>query len=84
VYFPAVATEEAARTIVRDVLGVEAPDEKTEKKPKSTDDKGAAIKTQSSILIALGYTLEWVVPAAHAADADINIDTNQNPSDILA
>lgn len=75
VYFPAAATEEAARTIVRDVLGVEDPDAKKEGKGQAADEKDAAIDLQPEILVIIGSALEWMVPAAHAAAADINIDT---------
>ncbi len=73
IYFPAAAAEEAARTIVRDVLGKEG---KPSESPKTGD------KPQSSLdleglgrHLAMGL-LDALVPAAHAAgNADIDISS---------
>lgn len=84
IYFPAAAAEEAARTIVRDVLGKEAapeagkPDADTQNKaPKPPNgDKGAQREAQpSASVVVVGWVLNTLVPPAHAAQADININT---------
>lgn len=80
IYFPAAAAEEAARTIVRDVLGKEAvpeagkPEDQAPKPPEG--DKGAQRPAQSSTAVAaVGWVLNALVPPVHAAQADININT---------
>lgn len=79
IYFPAAAAEEAARTIVRDVLGSEAAPAKPEEQapPASkNDDKGAMNDSlRQAPLAVVGWLLETLVPAAQAAEADININT---------
>lgn len=70
IYFPAAAAEEAARTIVRDVLKVEPSGETA-----PADEPQSSIEKPSLLLIALGRLVEALVPAAHAAGADININT---------
>jgi hypothetical protein len=79
IYFPAAAAEEAARTIVRDVMGSEAapatPPEQTPPAPQQ-DDKGAMNDSLGRAPLAVvGWLLETLVPAAEAAEADININT---------
>lgn len=71
IYFPAAAAEEAARTIVRDVLkeGEAAPE------PDAAKDKQSSRAGPHPVLMAIGTVLEVLVPAAHAAEADININT---------
>ncbi|MCB1772308.1 MAG: YdbL family protein [Gammaproteobacteria bacterium] len=69
IYFPAAAAEEAARTIVRDVLNSEAPAEPGSQQPQSHN------ALPSPWLIAAGRVLHLVVPAAHAAQANIDINT---------
>lgn len=70
IYFPAAAAEEAARTIVRDVLqGDEAPPEPPRGEPQSSHPIG------NTLLMLAGRALEQLVPAAHASQADININT---------
>lgn len=74
IYFPAAAAEEAARTIVRDVLGKEAGGEQPEAKPQG--DKGASRgELQQAAIASIGWVLDSLVPAAEAAEADININT---------
>lgn len=69
IYFPAAAAEEAARTIVRDVLG-------TDGTPPAT---APAVQPQSGLepvnplVLLVGRLLEWSVPVAHA---EANIDIN--------
>lgn len=72
IYFPAAAAEEAARVIVRDVL---KSDEQPQAPAKQEDDKQSLHSTASPLLIAFGKTLELLIPPAHAAQADININT---------
>ncbi len=70
IYFPAAAAEEAARTIVRDVLKSEP-----EAPPAQQGEKQSMHAPASPLLVLLGLILESGVPAAHAAQADIDIDT---------
>ena len=70
IYFPAAAAEEAARTIVRDVLKSEP-----EAPPPPQGEKQSLRAPASPILVLLGLILESGVPAAQAAQADIDIDT---------
>jgi uncharacterized protein YdbL (DUF1318 family) len=72
IYFPAAAAEEAARTIVRDVLKNEQAEPAP---PAEADDKQSAIQAASPILVAFGRALEVLVPVAEAAQADIDINT---------
>lgn len=74
IYFPEAAAEEAARTIVRDVL----KSEPAEQSPPSSSKEGrpqSAIHDDAPALRALGWVLHLVVGEAHAAQADININT---------
>jgi uncharacterized protein YdbL (DUF1318 family) len=72
IYFPAAAAEEAARTIVRDVL---KSDEAAPASPPSAQDKQSGHLPANPMLVAFGVVLEKLVPAAHAAEADIDINT---------
>lgn len=74
IYFPAAAAEEAARTIVRDVLQSGEPAEQTPPAPEGND-QSYHDSRPGAILVAFGGLLERLVPAAHAAQADININT---------
>ena len=76
IYFPAAAAEEAARTIVRDVLQSE-PGEPSEQAPPPAeqDDKQSHSTRPHPLAMAFGLLLERLVPAAHAAQADIKINT---------
>jgi hypothetical protein len=72
IYFPAAAAEEAARTIVRDVLNTE----QSEPTPASKEgDKQSQRMQPNPLLVAFGVLLEGLVPEAQAAQADININT---------
>ena len=72
IYFPAAAAEEAARTIVRDVL----KSEQSESVPSpKVDDRQSQQNQPSFMLVAFGVVLEKLVPEAQAAQADININT---------
>lgn len=71
IYFPAAAAEEAARTIVRDVLGKDVQEEAT----PVPDDAQSAVEAPLMLRFA-GLVLEALVPNAHAAGkADININS---------
>ena len=71
IYFPAAAAEEAARTIVRDVLNKDA-----EAAPADgQNDKQSGLGEANPALVLIGLVLESWIPAAHAAQADIEIDT---------
>lgn len=72
IYFPAAAAEEAARTIVRDVLKGDQPEQPA---PATQGDKQSQMMQANPMLVAVGLMLERLVPAAHAAQADININT---------
>jgi len=77
IYFPAAAAEEAARTIVRDVLGTpsqEQDEEKNEQAPPSQNDQ-SALESASYWLVLTGRLLELGVAEVHAAEVDININT---------
>lgn len=72
IYFPAAAAEEAARTIVRDVL----QSEQTEPEPSSqNDDRRSALVQANPVLVAFGLILDQLIPEAQAAQADIDINT---------
>lgn len=71
IYFPAAAAEEAARTIVRDVLQGDA----TQTPPPAKPDDKQSRREIHPLAMAIGTLLEVLVPAAHAAQADINIST---------
>lgn len=68
IYFPAAAAEEAARMIVRDVLDKEAP------KVQSGDKQGYHEPSPSSLILLTNW-LNQLVPAAHAAQPNIKIDS---------
>jgi uncharacterized protein YdbL (DUF1318 family) len=72
IYFPAAAAEEAARTIVRDVLKSEQQDPAP---PPADGDKESRRDRANPLLIVLGRVLEHLVAPAQAAQADININT---------
>lgn len=74
IYFPAAAAEEAAREIVRDVLDVQKPESQSDPQQESKDDQSAIERPNMAVIVA-GRLMEMLVPQAHAASADINIDT---------
>ena len=72
IYFPAAAAEEAARTIVRDVL----KSEQTEPRPSSQQgERQSAGMQENPVLVAFGLMLEQLIPEAQAAQANIDINT---------
>jgi len=74
IYFPAAAAEEAARTIVRDVLQKEEPSRDTKEQPP-TGDKGSALPGLQRVGMLVLSFMNAFIPAAEAAQADININT---------
>jgi uncharacterized protein len=75
IYFPAAAAEEAARTIVRDVLqGADAVPEPPAA-PSIDGEKSSGAPDAPFVLRLVGHGLAFLVPSAHAASADIDIDT---------
>ncbi len=74
IYFPAAAAEEAAREIVRDVLDVQQPKVQPQEQQKPEGDQ-SAIERPSPVAMLAGRLMEMLIPQAHAAGADINIDT---------
>jgi uncharacterized protein len=67
IYFPAAAAEKAADTIIKDIQSVTpAP------KPKSELDDW-----QQTAMQWLDNSLNLIIPAAQAAEADLNIDSNE-------
>ena len=75
IYFPAAAAEEAARTIVRDVLETDKPAAPKEEDGKASGDDQSRIEPSGVTLWLAGHLVEWLVPTAQAAGADIDIDT---------
>jgi uncharacterized protein YdbL (DUF1318 family) len=72
IYFPAAAADAAAEKIVDDIIG---RDKQQAPQPQPEgDDKGAFLAPIESTLFALN-PLEWLIPSAHAASPDFNIDT---------
>ncbi len=75
IYFPAAAAEEAAREIVRDVLDTDKaqPQDQGAENGDRKDDQTRV--EQPAVLLLIGRLIQASVPAAHAAGADININT---------
>jgi uncharacterized protein YdbL (DUF1318 family) len=74
IYFPAAAAEEAARTIVRDVLQGESPP--PEDLPGPSGDRESSLRpAEPAGLQLLGGLLHLLVAPAQAAGADIDINT---------
>jgi uncharacterized protein YdbL (DUF1318 family) len=75
IYFPAAAAEEAAREIVREVLDTD----NEQRRDKGAEDSGRKDDQtrveHPAVLLLMGRLIEASVPAAHAAGADININT---------
>ncbi|MCB1785472.1 MAG: YdbL family protein [Chromatiaceae bacterium] len=75
IYFPAAAAEEAARTIVRDVLKSDQAEPAPPAQPAPEQKGESRSHGIHPLALAFGRVLEALVPAAHAAQADINIST---------
>lgn len=75
VYFPAAAADDAARTIVRDVLGTESePASKPDARPAPASDEGATFRPEIPGARLAFALLNFFVASAHA-QANIDIDT---------
>jgi len=73
IYFPAAAAEEAARTIVRDVLGKGEGEGEEQAQPPATPQ--SSLQHSAWILVAQRLT-DALIPSAHAAgQADIDISS---------
>ncbi len=71
IYFPAAAAERAADTIIRDIYGLPGQD-----RPRGRSEPKSESPTPSSDgEPALGSLLAWLVPAAHAAEPNIDVDS---------
>ncbi|MFP4079084.1 MAG: YdbL family protein [Ectothiorhodospira sp.] len=70
IYFPAAAAEDAARTIVRDVLGENGESPRGREEPEAEPE--AFNGTAARVLTA---ALDLLVPPAHAQSPDIDIRT---------
>lgn len=68
IYFPAAAAEKAADRIIEDVWGPE-----TQPQPEAEPDQSSAPESSSHSLAL--RVLDWLVPQAAAAEADININS---------
>ncbi|MBW9258393.1 MAG: YdbL family protein [Candidatus Thiodiazotropha sp. (ex. Lucinisca nassula)] len=78
IYFPAAAAEEAARVIVRDVLGDEAnPDQPQKSQPEAQqeDDQSFYQFNSTKLTSAAEKILNFVIPPAHAAQPNIDISS---------
>ncbi len=69
VYFPAAAAEKAADKIIDDVWGASG-------QPAKKDERSALPAQSSDVLLATAHSvLNLLVPAAEAAQADLNVST---------
>ncbi|MET0071530.1 MAG: YdbL family protein [Candidatus Thiodiazotropha sp.] len=79
IYFPAAAAEEAARTIVRDVLGEEAAPDQGKPAPKEEskmDDEQSSLDIlQTGLSSTLAGVVGFIIPQAQAAQPNIDIDS---------
>jgi uncharacterized protein YdbL (DUF1318 family) len=67
IYFPAAEAEQAADTIIRDII--------TEPASVPQDSSSMIWRGGASEEASVPALLEWLVPAAQAASADLNIDS---------
>ncbi|MES9979210.1 MAG: DUF1318 domain-containing protein, partial [Candidatus Thiodiazotropha sp. 6PLUC5] len=78
IYFPAAAAEDAARTIVRDVLGEEAAPPENQTPPAETqegDDQSSHDSTLNKFSYVAEAVLNFVVPVARAEQPNIDISS---------
>lgn len=73
IYFPAAAAEKAADRIIEDVWGRDASTQ-PEGAPTETDAMPAQSQRPSAHVLT-GRVLDWLVPAAQAAEANLNINS---------
>jgi len=71
VYFPAAAAEQAADKIINDVLGTEDSDNKT----KNNDSAAISAPGENLLARASQGLLEFLVPSAHAQQANLDISS---------
>ncbi|SFJ84496.1 YdbL family protein [Methylophaga sulfidovorans] len=71
IYFPAAAAEKAADRIIEDVWGPETQPADTSQ-PEKQDKQSSASDARMPLAMSV---LNWIVPQAEAASADININT---------
>lgn len=72
VYFPAAAAESAADKLIKEVYGIEKKESSPETESSVNDESnGQYYQSDTLLLLALNY----LVPVAHAQQADINIST---------
>lgn len=71
IYFPAAAAEKAADRIIEDVWGQEG---RPEAEPEAIPPEAAVERQLTPASVAVGV-LNWLVPQAIAAQANINIDS---------
>ncbi|KKN04334.1 hypothetical protein LCGC14_1098430 [marine sediment metagenome] len=71
IYFPAAAAEKAADKIIEDVWGTQ---QNNQTDSSAADDKQSAIVPTSQQNLAMGI-LNWLIPPAEAAGANININS---------
>lgn len=71
VYFPAAAAEQAADKIIDNIWGTQS------QPPARNDDKRSALPmhSENAVLVAACSVLNLLVPAAQAAQADLNVST---------
>ena len=74
IYFPAAAAEEAARVIVRDVLEADTPSESQPEPDTGKNEQSSAEQVPVAVQV-VAMVLQYMVPAAEAGQADININT---------
>ena len=74
VYFPAAAAQEAADRIINRVYGTEGEGEKPAD-PAAPPQSQPQSRRDSAVMLALTGTLQWLIPAAQAAEPDIDIQT---------
>lgn len=72
IYFPAAAAEEAARTIVRDVLEAQDP---PANEPGTAPEPTSRSGTPSAILPAVAWALDRLVAPASAQTPDLRVET---------
>lgn len=72
IYFPAAAAEEAARTIVRDVLEAQDP---PANEPATAPEPTSRSGTPSTILPAVAWALDRLVAPASAQTPDLRVET---------
>jgi len=77
VYFPAAAAEQAADKIIEGVWGSGSSEQAPDKSKQQSKPPAQSLRqrTPATLLLAAANVLEVLVPAAQAAEADLNIAT---------